>query len=715
MTIPARPLRLLAFLLLCALPVGSTLRAQVEASLVALAPGESAAPGEWVVGLRLVHQSHWHTYWQQPGTGYPTSLEWQLPPGWTAGPLRWPAPHRVYDSAKNLAGNGYEGVVTLPVTLVPPAGYDPAAPVTLQAKADWLMCKDVCVPGSAELTLTLPAPATGPAREDLIRTLQNLPVPPPPEWEISAAPLAGGKTIRLSILTPRASPALAGEAWFFAADAAIAYDQPQPRVAAGLLAENLVLDLPVADYADPKPTRLTGVLTFADGSAYTLDAPFTVSGTTTVTSVKSSSSSGSTSVSTPAPPAPAAPAAPLTALALAAILATAYFGGLILNLMPCVFPVLGLKVLGFVQQAGSDRKKITAHGLVFTSGVLLSFWTLAAGLAVLRAGGQQLGWGFQLQEPAFVFALATVLLAFGLNMSGVFEFALGATALGGNLQQKQGLGGSFFTGVLATVVATPCSAPFLAPALGAALALPVATGFVVFTAIGLGLSTPYLVLAAYPAAVRALPRPGAWMEAFKQGMAFLLYGTVGLMVWILAGQLSAERLLSVLLALTGLAFALWLYGRTTAPGARRTRGNRIAFGLSFGLIAAALAYGWPRPDAPDEIIWEPWSAARVAALQKEGRPIYVDFTARWCFTCQTNKKTVFHGPGSAEVLKTFRDRKVATLRGDWTNRDPLITAELARWHRAAVPFNLVYLPGQAEPRPLPELLTPSTVLDALRP
>ncbi len=715
MPVLARPLRLLALLLLCALPAGSGLRAQVEASLVALAPGEAAEPGELVVGLRLVHQPHWHTYWLQPGTGYPTSLDWQLPPGWTAGPIRWPAPHRVYDTAKNLAGNGYEGVVTLPVTLAPPPGYDPTTPVTLRAKADWLMCKDVCVPGSAELTLTLPAHASGPARNDLIRALQNLPQPPPPDWEITATPLAGGKTIRLSVLTPRASPTLAGEAWFFASDAGIAYDQPQPRIAAGLPTENLVLDLTVADYADPKPTRLTGVLTFTDGSAYTLDTPFTAPGSTAVSADARPASQDARLSPSAASAAPADSAAPLTALSLAAILATAYVGGLILNLMPCVFPVLGLKVLGFVQQAGSDRKKITAHGLVFTSGVLLSFWTLAAGLAVLRAGGQELGWGFQLQEPAFVFALAAVLLAFALNMSGVFEFALGATAIGGDLQQKQGLGGSFFTGVLATVVATPCSAPFLAPALGAALALPVATGFVVFTAIGLGLSTPYLVLAAYPAAVRALPRPGAWMEAFKQGMAFLLYGTVGLMVWILAGQLSAERLLSVLLALTGLAFALWLYGRATQPGARRTTGNRITLGLSWALAAAALVAGWPRADAPNEIVWEPWSAERVAALRAEGRPIYVDFTARWCFTCQTNKKAVFSGPGSAEVLNTFRARKVATLRADWTNRDPLITAELARWQRAAVPFNLVYLPGAPEPKILPELLTPGTVLDALGP
>jgi thiol:disulfide interchange protein DsbD len=309
--------------------------------------------------------------------------------------------------------------------------------------------------------------------------------------------------------------------------------------------------------------------------------------------------------------------------------------------------------------------------------------------------------------------MAAVLLAFALNMSGVFEFALRATALGGDLQQKQGLAGSFFTGVLATVVATPCSAPFLAPALGAALALPVASSFAVFTAIALGLAAPYLVLAAFPAAVRALPRPGAWMEGFKQGMAFLLYGTVGLLLWILAGQLEGDALLSVVLALTALAFALWLYGRATAPGARDTVGRKIRFALALALAGGAVAYGWPRAAAPTDLVWEPWSAERVAELRAEGRPIYVDFTARWCFTCQTNKKAVFAGPGSGEVLKTFRERRVATLRADWTNRDPLITAELKRWERAAVPFNLIYLPGAAEPAVLPELLTPSIVLDAL--
>jgi thiol:disulfide interchange protein len=694
-----RALRLLLLVALAALP--PALHAQVKASLHALKSTFPADAAEVVVGLRLEHEPHWHTYWLQPGTGLPTSLAWQLPPGWSAGPIRWPAPHRVYDTAKNLAGNGYEGVVFLPVTLTPPRGLAPGAPVTLRAKAEWLMCKDVCIPGESEVSVALTPTAPGamatanvtdsPEGETLLATLDSLPKPLPAGWnaKITRAD-AAGKTLVLSFAD---GDAPRGEPWYFDADAVIAYDKPQPR-AADAPAGRIALELAVSDYAEPAPKRLHGLLTFADGPAYEIDLPVE------------------------AAPAPAA--APSTGnakaadgastVSLAGILALAFVGGLILNLMPCVFPVLGLKVMGFVQQSGHDRKKITAHGLVFTSGVLLSFWLLAGVLAVLRAGGSELGWGFQLQEPGFVFAMAVVLLAFALNMSGAFEFGLGATAVGGSLQQKQGYAGSFFTGVLATVVATPCSAPFLAPALGAALALPTAASFAVFTAVALGLSTPYLVLAAFPAAIRVLPRPGAWMETFKQGMAFLLYATVVLLVWILAGQLGADALLSALLALALLAFALWLYGRATAPEARKPRRKTLI--LSLLLAAGALAYGWPRAAAPDEIIWEPWSAERVAELQKEGRPIYVDFTARWCFTCQTNKKAVFAGPGSGEVLKLFRDKKVATLRGDWTNRDPKITAELTRWKRAAVPFNLVYLPGRTEPKVLPELLTPGTVIEA---
>lgn len=687
---PVRPLFFLTLGLLLLAP--AALQAQVQASLHALRSTFRADAAEVVVALRLEHQPKWHTYWLQPGTGLPTSLSWDLPAGWSAGPIEWPAPKRVYDTAGNLAGHGYEDVTYLPVRLVPPRDLAPGQPVTLRAKAEWLMCKDICIPGEAELTLTLTpldpaAPATmnvtdSAEAEGLLATLDALPEPLPVGWAaVVSRPATPARRLTLSWSTAAAP---AGEAWYFDADAVIAYDLPQPRqnAANGFT----TLDLAVADYADPFPDRLRGLLVFAGGAAYELDLPVTIG-----------AASSSAATTTPA-------------TSLPALLALAFVGGLILNLMPCVFPVLGLKVMGFVQQAGQDRKKITAHGLVFTGGVLLSFWLLAGVLAALRAGGSQLGWGFQLQEPAFVFALAAVLLAFAINMSGAFEFGLRATAVGGDLQLKQGYSGSFFTGVLATVVATPCSAPFLAPALGAALSLPVAASFAVFTAIGLGLSTPYLVLAAWPGALRLLPRPGAWMETFKQGMAFLLYATVALMIWILAGQLSGEALLSALLALSGLAFALWLYGRATAPSARP---RRVTLAAALLLGAAALAYGWPRAAAPNDIVWEPWSAERVAELQKAGRPIYLDFTARWCFTCQTNKKAVFGGPGSGEVLKTFRERNVATLRADWTNRDPLITAELARWQRAAVPFNLLYLPGQAEPTILPELLTPNTVLDAL--
>jgi thiol:disulfide interchange protein DsbD len=345
---------------------------------------------------------------------------------------------------------------------------------------------------------------------------------------------------------------------------------------------------------------------------------------------------------------------------------------------------------------------------VFTFGVLLSFWALAGLLAVLRAGGAQLGWGFQLQSPAFVFCLAAVMLIFGLNLSGVFEFGLGATGIGSGLQSRSGLIGSFFTGVLATVVATPCSAPFLAPALGAALALPTPASFTVFTAIAVGLSTPYLLLSIFPGAVKVLPRPGAWMETFKQFMAFPLYATVAYLTWVLAGQTGESASLMALFGLVVIALGAWFYGRWTAPGASA---GRVRFGLTAGavLLAAGVWTGWPRPD---HLTWQVWSPEAVAQLRAEGRPVYVDFTARWCATCQANKKVVF---SSKEVLAAFADKNIATLKGDWTNSDPRITAELAKYNRSAVPFNLVWLPGKDEPVILPEILTPGTVLTALTP
>jgi thiol:disulfide interchange protein/DsbC/DsbD-like thiol-disulfide interchange protein len=724
----SRSFALLLFVSICAW-FGPAARAQVEASLTAA--DESVQPGRpLTVALRLVHESPWHTYWLNPGTGLPTQLRWKLPPGWTASPIHWPLPKVIRDPQGLIAGNGYEGVLYLPVTLTPPADLAPGSSVTLAADASWLMCAETCVPGKAAVSLTLPILASPPAADPLhaAAIAASLADQPRELTGLSARATRQGDKInlRLTHAAPDAQPLPpAQKPWFFANDETIAFDQPQTvRSAAsnstgsaataapatsGIGGEWLSLDLPVTPELAAAPTRLTGVLRIEGeptATGFIIDVPIEPASLVPTAANAAAATTGGFGVTR------ATPEAAVAVDTLAGTLLLAFVGGLILNLMPCVFPVLGIKILGFVNQAGADRRKVTLHGLAFAGGVLLSFWTLAGALAVLRAGGDQLGWGFQLQSPGFVFALAAVMLVFALSMSGVFEFGLRAVGVGSGLQTQGGFTGSFFTGVLATVVATPCSAPFLAPALGAALALPVVESFAVFTAIAVGLALPYLLLSIFPQAVKLLPRPGAWMETFKQAMAFPLYATVGYLIWVLAGQLKADdtALLAVLLGLTVIAMATWLYGRYATFSATPARarlgviGGLILLGLGVGL-------GWPRPSAPTEIVWRPWSPEAVAEAVADGKPVYVDFTARWCFTCQTNKKVVF---SSAEVLKTFREREVVTLRADWTDSDPRITAELAKWNRSAVPFNLVYLPGLTAPRVLPELLTPGIVLDALK-
>jgi thiol:disulfide interchange protein len=595
-----------------------------------------------------------------------------------------------------VIGNGYDGDLLLPVTITPSAGAKAGTTADITAKAEWLMCQDECVPGSAKVSLSLPVSADTPAPDPswgkaLRAVLAQLPVADP-EWTASAARDAKGVTLTVQPTGSAANPAWTPDGLhFFSEDGTIASDVAQTAVSDRN--GGFILTLPVSPDAPANAPRLVGVLTSKqgwkpDGSlpGIRIDAVF-------------GAAPAKLAASMPAP----------VAGGFAGTLALAFIGGLILNLMPCVFPVLGIKILGFVNQAGADRRKVTLHGLVFTSGVLVSFWVLAGILSILRAGGSQLGWGFQLQSPEFVFGLAAAMLAFALNMSGVFEFGLTATGFGSSLQSKSGFAGSFLTGALATVAATPCAAPFLAPALGAALALPTVESFMIFTVIGLGLSTPYLLLSAFPSAVKVLPRPGAWMETFKQAMAFPLYATVAYLVWVLAGQLPDTGLLSALFGLVLVAMAVWAYGRWNAPGASA---GRARFGMiaCIVLLAAGAWAGWPRAASPTDLHWDAWSQEAVDKLRAEDRIVYVDFTARWCATCQANERLVFH---SDEVLKEIRDKHIATLRGDWTNKDPLITAELAKYHRAAVPFNVIWFPGQTAPVILPELLTPSIVLNAL--
>ena len=704
-----KSLPLLAWLSLLFAPLlHAATPSHVKASLVAA--DASVQPGQPItVALRLVHEPHWHTYWLNPGTGLPTRLEWKLPPGWHAGEIQWPAPHPLTDRTGAIVGNGYEGELFLPVILTPPANLAPGAPITLNASAEWLMCSDVCVPGDAKLALTLAisagAPQPDPSWGEKIRaTVAGLPRADA-AWKISAS--RATKTITLLVTPLSPSGSTPKDLRFFSDDSLVAYELPQVVKPDGH--GGFTLALPVSTDGPPDAKKLLGVLTSESG--------WLAGGALRGLRVEAEFSTPLRASATPSFVTPSPSPASGT---LAGTLLLALVGGLILNLMPCVFPVLGIKILGFVNQAGHDKKKVIAHGLVFASGVLLSFWTLATVLAVLRAGGDKIGWGFQLQSPAFVFSLAALMLVFAMNMSGVFEFGLSATGVGSGLQMKSGFAGSFFTGVLATVVATPCSAPFLAPALGAALALSTVESFAIFTAIALGLAAPYLLLSLFPGAVKILPRPGAWMETFKQFMAFPLYATVGYLVWVLAGQTTDEGLQNVLFGLVLIALGVWIYGRWNAPGAST---GRTRFGIA-GLVvisAAGLWLGWPHNAAAKsaaalasgapEVVWEPWSPEAVAKLRAEGRIVYIDFTARWCATCQANKKLVFH---SDEVLRTFAEKKIATLRGDWTNQDPRITAELAAYHRSAVPFNLIWLPGRDAPVILSELLTPSEVIAALK-
>ena len=385
------------------------------------------------------------------------------------------------------------------------------------------------------------------------------------------------------------------------------------------------------------------------------------------------------------------------------ILGGMLLGGLLLNLMPCVFPVIGLKIMGFVQQAGSDRKKIALHGIIFALGVLASFGVLSGILFAARAS---IGWGYQLQSPWVVVILMLLMFVLALNMYGVFEMGTSATSVGGTLQSKQGLAGSFFSGVLATVVATPCSGPFLGVAIGAAFGLPAFQFFAAFAAMGIGLALPYLVLSVFPGLIDALPRPGAWMESFKQAMSFLLFATAGYLLWVYAGLIDLENLLGPIFGLSAIAIAAWIHGRWNLPH-RERRTRRIALGLT--LLFAVAGFVITKPPKPSALDWEPWSEERVAELIENQTPVYIDFTAQWCATCQVNKKRAY----TKEVVDLIKKHGVVTLKADKTKPNPDIEAALQKRGRTAIPVNVLIAPGK-DPVVFPVLLSPGDLIEGLK-
>ena len=698
----------------------------VKAELVAQTT--AATPGRAVyVALHQSIAPGWHTYWRNPGdAGQPTTLAWTLPQGWSAGPIVWPAPERFL--AGPIMNYVYTGAVDLPVRISAPAGARPGQTVNLKAAANWLVCKDVCIPESASLSLDLPV-AAGPAPlnpqggEAVARTVASAPRPD----GLAARFQPAGDTVKLFVAGAALKGLDTAHAYFFPYDG-MALEQASPqRVARGANGLTLVLPAGYGFSHGKPPARLEGVLSLG-GKAFEVSAspgspppgaaglapPVESTPPPEAAVPQSEVPQGDASSS-----APSSPPVSRDGLGLAAALGLAFVGGLVLNLMPCVFPVLSIKAAALARHLESPARA-RGEGIAFLLGVVGSFVALAAILILARAAGQAVGWGFQLQSPVVVAALALVMLAAGLNLSGVFEAGLSLQGVGAQtVARHQGWVGSALTGVLAVVVAAPCTAPFMAPAIGWALVQPAGVALAVFVALGLGLAAPFTAVSFTPALFGRLPRPGAWMEGLRKVLAFPMYGAAGWLAWVYAEQAGPEGLPRLFAAALAASFAAFCWG--VAQRAERPLTPRLVSAAAIagavaavaGAVAApaATASAIPTPSgAPGLAAAQPWSAARVEALRAQGHPVFVDFTAAWCVTCQVNERTTL---AARQVSDAFARTGAVYLKADWTRPDPAINAALSAQGRSGVPLYLVYAPSRAAPVILPQVLTPDAVVSAL--
>ena len=669
----------------------------------------SIGPGQtfWVA-LELEIRDGWHTYWRNPGdSGEPTKLAWQLPPGFSAGDIVWTTPHR-FEIAP-LVNYGYAKHAVHLVQLTAPKDLKAGSAVPLAAKASWLVCSDVCIPEDANLQLSVPAGAQSggidPAAAPLFTAARSeLPSTQP---AATSARIQGDKlVISLGSEWGPILSQITSLTFFPYDDGGIEYAAPQTLTRTK---DSVDLSMKIG-YQPPKAGAIRGVLVARETNGGQSD-------TVPIEIAADFSGAGAEQVKAGPRFAPLAQPNKQPEHSLPTLLLFAVLGGLILNLMPCVFPVLSIKALNVMEQAKKDPAAVRAKGLVFAAGVIVSMLCLAGVLLVLRAGGEQLGWGFQLQSPLFVTLLVYLLLAVGLNLSGVFEVGGGLAGVGDNLTQGDSYSASFFTGVLATLVATPCSAPFMAPAVGAALTQAPFNALCIFAALGVGISLPFVLLSFAPWMRRVLPKPGAWMDTLKQVFAFPVYATAAWLLWVVAQETSPFGLGAALAGSILVALAAWSFqkARSSAGGGKIAVIATAAISLLLAIIlpirfadvAAAAPAGAARAQSgADE--WQPYSEAKVAELNAAGRPLLVNFTASWCLTCMVNERNAF---ADSAVQAIFRDKKVTLMKGDWTNRDPAITKALAAFGRAGVPLYVVYnpRPGATEPVVLPQLLTAGIV------
>ena len=682
----------------------------VRAELVAHAP-DGVGPGKplWL-GLSITHQPEWHTYWKNPGdSGLPTQIEWrQLPPGIDAGEIAWPVPRKI--PIGTLANYGYEGTVLLPVPMTVSGAFSPgplARNATFTLHASWLVCRKECIPEEGTFTLQVPiASTTAMQAQDFEAARQAHPQP----LSLPAAAAAGGTRSHarvdrgMLVLTVAGLPeAVRGKPMdFFPETPGIietADDGTQDWQGDVWTAR-----MPLSAQRSEGPMSLPVVLA-QGGRGWRAELPVEggwprPASLATVSPALEAALRANAQQAAQALPAAATPA---PAGALAAALLGALLGGLVLNLMPCVFPVLAIKVAGFARH-GQDRRAHRLGGIAYTAGVVLSFLALGGAMLALRAAGEAVGWGFQLQSPAVVAVLAALFTLIGLNLSGMFEFGRMLPSSLAGLQARHPAADAFLTGVLAVAVASPCTAPFMGASVGLTATLPAAQALAVFAALGVGLARPYLAASWVPAVARALPRPGAWMDTLRRFLAFPMFATVVWLVWVLGQQSGIDGAAALLALLVALGMVVWAF---TLAGRARMAMAPLSLVVFAALAMAAvpkitemappaMAFAAPGTSgaagtAPNAAAWQAWRPGLAEELLAQGRPVFVDYTAAWCVTCQFNKKTTL---SSDAVLREFAGRNVALLRADWTRRDPAITAALAQLGRSGVPVYVLQAPGR---------------------
>lgn len=658
----------------------------------------SIQPGNpfWVI-IRLQAQKGWHSYWKNPGeAGMPTQVEWELPAGFQADEVQWPYPQKIEEGG--IVSYGYSDTVDLLVRITPSASLSGTNNATLKAMVNWMVCHESCVPGSSSIELVLPVKEAAPVASSANLTLFATARKHIPQEKKNVLVHQDGNNLITLLLPDLKGAPLYQEGYFF----------PELPLPEGVKWQEKLVE---------EKGRYSLRLSFDTPEGWPLS---TLDG---VIVLKAKEMDDSTTAAWHIhEPLKTASLTETSSMGFGLALLLALIGGLILNLMPCVLPVIALKVMSFVKLSAENRLNTLKHGLAFFGGALVAFWVLATVLLVFRSYGQALGWGFQLQSPLFVAFLGVVLWIFGLSLFGVFEMGTSISSLAGQAQGRtSGLIGSFCNGVLATAVATPCTGPFLGATVGFAITLPNAAAMLIFTAMGVGMGLPYLLLAFFPSLLRFMPKPGAWMVAFKELMGFLMAATVLWLIWVFAAQTTVTALMVLLGSLFSISLGCWIYGKWGSPAKKepiRWTGRLIsAFLLAGSLWAIFVVSSFEEENSGNLTLskgevtetWIPFSPEKLAELREKNIPVFIDFTAKWCLICQANK-IVLH---SREVMSKFAERGVVTMSADWTKNDAVITEELHKFGRNGVPLYLLYDNNTDEPQIFPQLLTTNAMIKAI--